>query len=116
MIDAAQTALKDPSILNAAVFCVAAVGGQVLHAVKKWSDGYDWVFSNPRATVGALIANFTGMAAFVALGNLESIQSMAALIGFGISWGLGTDSVVNRGSQRAWTDEERAANAAKARK
>ena len=111
MTDAAQTVLKDPSVLNAIVFCVAAVGGQVLHAVKKWSDGFDWIFANPRRTVGAIIANLTGMVGFVSTGALDNV-SLGTVIALGIFMGLSADSVLNAGKQKVWTPEERATNAA----
>ena len=113
MIDTAQSVLKDPSVLNAVVFCIAALGGQVLHAVKKWSDGYDWVFSNPRRTIGAIVANIGGMAGFVATPGALSGMQLGTLIALGIFMGLSADSVINKSGQRPWTDEERAENAAK---
>ena len=109
MMEAAQTVLQDPSVLNATVFCVAAIGGQVLHAVKKWVDGYAWVMSNPRATVGAVIGNVTGMVGFISTGALDEVTKVGTVIALGLFMGLSADSVINRGSQRVWSDAEREA-------
>lgn len=99
----------DPSIAHAGIFCAAATAGQFFHALKKWSDGYQWITANPRATVGAIVANLMGMATFVGSGSLDSITAAGTLIAFGLSWGFSADAAANKGSQRIWTDEERAA-------
>lgn len=103
--------LADPSVHNAAVFCAGAMLGQFLHALKKWSDGYVWIMSNPRATVGAIIGNITGMVGFISSGSLDSINSLATVACLGLFMGMSADSVLNKGAQKVWTDEERAANA-----
>ena len=113
MNTAVQTVLKDPSVLNAVVFCIAALSGQILHAVKKWADGYQWVLSNPRATVGAVIGNLAGMVGFVSTGALDEITKIGTVIALGIFMGLTADSVLNRGQQRVWTEAERAEKAGK---
>lgn len=107
MNQAVQTVLKDPSILNAVVFCIAALAGQILHAVQKWTQGYKWVLSNPRATVGAVIANLTGMVGFIGTGALDEITGIATVIALGLFMGLSADSVLNRGTKTVWTDEQR---------
>ena len=108
MIEAAQTVLKDPSVLSATVFCVSAVAGQMLHAVKKWTEGYQWVWANPRATVGAMIGNLVGMVGFISTGALDDIPKISTIIALGLFMGLSADSVLNKGSKSVWTDEERA--------
>ena len=113
MIGAAQKVLNDPSVLNATVFCMAAVLGQIFHAVKKWTQGYDWVLSNPRATIGAIIGNITGMVGFIATGALDDIQKLGTVIALGLFMGLSADSVLNKGSQVKWSPTERKAKLAK---
>lgn len=109
MNQAIQTVLKDPSVLNSVVFCVAAVAGQILHGIKKWTEGYIWVTANPRATVGAVIGNLAGMAGFISTGALDDITKIATVMWLGLFMGLSADSVLNKGSQKVWTEEERAA-------
>lgn len=109
MNQAIQTVLKDPSMLNSVVFCVAAVAGQILHAIKKWTEGYVWVTSNPRATVGAVIGNLAGMAGFISTGALDDITKIATVMWLGVFMGLSADSVLNKGSKSIWTEEERKA-------
>ena len=108
MNQAIQTVLKDPAVLNSVVFCAGALAGQILHAAKKWAEGYVWVASNPKATVGALVANLAGMAGFIATGALDAIPSPVTALWMGIFMGLSADSVINRGAKKPWTDEERA--------
>lgn len=102
MNQAIQTVLKDPSVLNATVFCVAALGGQILHAVKKWTEGYQWVLSNPKATVGAVLANMVGMVGFVSTGALDEITKIATVIALGLFMGMSADSAINKGSRAVW--------------
>jgi len=109
MNQAVQAMLQDASVVNATVFCTAAMCGQLLHMVKKWADGYERVLSNPRATVGALIGNISGMVGFVSTGALDEITKVGTVIALGIFMGLSADSVLNKGQQRVWTDDERAA-------
>lgn len=111
MIDAAQKVLQDPSVLNATVFCVAALGGQLLHAVKKWTEGYQWVLSNPKATVGAVIGNLAGMVGFVSTGALDEITKIATVIALGLFMGMSADSALNKGTKVVWTPEQRAEKA-----
>lgn len=115
MIAAAQKVLDDPSVLNATLFCIAATFGQVLHAVKKWADGFEWVFTNPRRTVGAVVANVGGMVGFISTGALSDIPQIGTVIALGIFMGLSADSVLNKGSQVIWDDARRAKEAAKKR-
>lgn len=110
MNTAIQTVLKDPSTANAVIFCAAAAAGQLLHAVKKWCEGYQWVTANPRATVGAIIGNVTGMVGFVATGALDDITKIGTVIALGAFMGLSADSVLNKGAKEVWTQEERDAN------
>lgn len=107
-MQAIQQALKDPSILNAVVFCACAGFGQLLHAVKKWTEGYAWVTANPRQTVAAIIGNMTGMLGFISTGALDEITKVGTVMALGIFMGLSADSVLNKGSKEIWTDEKRA--------
>lgn len=100
----------DPSVLSAGIFCAAALGGQLLHAVKKWTEGYQWVTANPRQTVGAIIGNLTGMVGFISTGALDEITKVGTLAALGLFMGLSADSMLNKGKQDVWTEEERATN------
>ena len=102
MQTAIQTVLDNPTVLNASLFCVAAMVGQIFHAIKKWAEGYDWIMGNFRRTVGAIIGNITGMVGFISSGTLDNIGSMGALIAFGLFMGLSADSVLNSGSRVKW--------------
>ena len=100
-----QTMIQDASLVNAAVFCAAAVGGQFLHAVKKWTEGYDWVRSNMRATIGAVLANALGIVGFVSTGALDEVTKIATVISLGLFMGFSADSAVNKGSRKVWDAE-----------
>jgi hypothetical protein len=110
MLEAAQTVLKDPSVLNATVFCAAAFAGQGLHHVKKWAEGEDWTMANFRRTVGALAGNVAGMLGFVATGALDDMAKIGTVIALGAFMGFSADSALNKGSRKEWTDEERKAS------
>ena len=107
-----QTMLKNPDILAALIFCAAALFGQVLHAIKKWGDGEDWVLSNLRRTVGAVIGNMVGMVVFIQTGVLAPIMAqpngLFAIVLFGIYNGFSADSALNKGTRKVLTPEERA--------
>lgn len=107
-MQAIQVALKDPSIMNAVLFCGAALLGQLLHAIKKWAEGYDWITSNPRQTVAAVIGNMTGMAGFISTGALDEITKIGTLIFLGVFMGLSADSVLNKGSRQVWDEGKKA--------
>ena len=119
MIEATQRLLADPSVLHAAVFCAAAIAGQVLHALKKWSEGEQWLLGNLRRTVGAVIGNLTAMAGFISTGTLTDIPALGTVIALGVFMGLSADSLLNKGAGRAgWSEaerEQRAGNSAAAR-
>ncbi len=106
-----QTALKNPDALAALIFCAAALGGQVLHAIKKWCDGEDWVLSNLRRTVGAVIGNMVGMVVFIQTGVLAPIMAqqngLFAIVLFGIYNGFSADSALNKGTRKVLTEDER---------
>lgn len=108
MIEAAQTVLKDPSVLNAVVFACAAVVGQVLHAVKKLLEGEVWVLGNVKRTIAAVIGNFMAIAAFLAAPNALSGMQVGTILAFGLFMGFSADSVINKGVRKPWTEEERA--------
>ena len=100
--------LKDQQVVNALIFTLAAGAGQLLHAIKKWSDGEAWVLANLRRTVGAVIGNLTGIIGFITTGALDGMK-VGALIALGIFMGLSADSILNKGSRAEWTDEQRKA-------
>lgn len=109
---------NNPDVAAALLFCVTAVGGQVLHAIKKWGDGEveciaDWFRTGIRGTVSAMIANVAGMLLFVQTGILTAIYQAQhgwwALILFGFMNGFTSDSGLNKGIRKVWTPEERAA-------
>ena len=100
--------LKDQSLINALIFAVAALSGQLLHAVKKWSDGEAWLLANPRRTIGACIGNLTAIAGFITSGTIDGMK-LAQLIFLGVFMGLSADSVLNKGARAEWTPEQRAA-------
>lgn len=110
----------NPAVAAAVIFCVAAALGQLLHAVKKWTEGevecvWSWISSSPRRTVGALLGNATGMLVFIQTGVLEPIYQAPngwwALILFGMTNGFSADSALNKATRNAWSPEERAAKA-----
>ncbi len=107
-----QTILKNPDILAALIFCASALSGQVLHAIKKWGDGEQWILSEPRRTVGAIIGNMVGMVVFIQTGVLAPIMAqpngLFALVLFGLTNGFTSDSALNKGTRKVLTDEERA--------
>ena len=105
-MEAAQTVLQDPSVLKASVFCVAAAAGQLIHVAKKIREGYKWLWANPGATVAAIAANLVGMLGFVSLGGVTALD-LGTVIALGLFMGHSADSVLNRGAQRVFTDEER---------
>jgi hypothetical protein len=110
MMETAQKVLQDQSVLNSVAFASAAVGGQVLHALKKWSEGEAWIMANARRTVGAIIANFVAIAGFISTGALDEITKIATVLALGLFMGFSADSAINKGNGRVvWTDEERAA-------
>jgi len=109
MIEAAQKVLQDQSVLNAVAFASAAIGGQVLHALKKWAEGEEWIMANVRRTIGAVVANFVAIAGFISTGALDSMPKIATVLALGLFMGFSADSAINKGGgRRPWTDEERA--------
>jgi len=109
MIKAAQKVLADPSVMNAVAFASAAIGGQVLHALKKWAEGEAWLLVNAKRTVGAVIANFIAIAGFISTGALDEITKIATVLALGLFMGFSADSAINKGGRKVWTDEEREA-------
>lgn len=101
--------LKDQVVVNALIFTAAALLGQFLHAVKKWTEGEAWLLVNIRRTVGALIANVTAIIGFILTGALNGIPDVYTVIFLGLTMGFSTDSAINKGQRKEWTEEERAA-------
>lgn len=101
--------LKDQTIVNALIFTGAALLGQLLHAVKKWAEGDAWLLVNIRRTVAALIANVTAIVGFIMTGALNGIPDVYTVILLGLTMGFSTDSTINKGQRKEWTEEERAA-------
>lgn len=105
-----QEVLSNPIFIATLAFCLAAGGGQVLHAVKKWSEGavpslQDWLFGNPRRTVAAMIGNGAGMLIFIQTGVLGPLSSVPngwwAVVLFGFMNGYSADSALNRATKQA---------------
>lgn len=93
------------------IFCLAALLGQILHAVKKWADGeadnpWNWLRTNPKRTVSALIGNAIAMFYFVTSGALTGMTG-TSLIVFGVMQGVATDSALNKGARNVWTATKR---------
>lgn len=108
MMEAAQKVLEDQSVLNAVAFASAAIAGQVLHALKKWAEGEEWVFVNAKRTIGAVVANFVAIVGFISTGALDSMPKIATVLALGVFMGFSADSAINKGVRKPWTDEERA--------
>lgn len=100
-----QTTLADPGVRHAALFTAAALAGQAIHGVKKWTAGEEWMFANLKRTVAAVIANLTAVVAAIQLGldNLTLSQLLAA----GVTLGLSADTLVNKGVRKQWSEEKR---------
>ena len=105
-----QAMLKNPDIVATLFFCIAASVGQILHAIKKWSDGevnspVEWLTVNLRHTVGAVIGNLGGMLVFIQTGVLGPLMAMPngmfALILFGFMNGYTVDSGLNKVTRAA---------------
>lgn len=109
MNEAIQTTLSDPTVLSSTLFCIAAVFGQVLHAVKKWAEGYQYTRASIKRTIAALIGNITGVIGFVSTGALEGTQ-VGTVIALGMFMGLSANSVINKSVRPEWTAEQRKEN------
>lgn len=106
MQDMIQTVVADPGVRNGVLFASAAIVGQILHGVKKWAEGEDIMFSNPKRTVAAIIGNLSAILGAMAMGldNLSISQAILA----GATLGLAADSVLNKGERKVWPAEKRA--------
>ena len=114
MIDAV---LKDPAILNAGVYIVAAFAGQIFFAVKLWAGKqiecvWDRFGDDPRASVAAVISNITVMVGVVAILPLDTMPLSACLL-TGFLQGISADSTLNKSERRQWSEAERQAAGAK---
>lgn len=108
----------NPDAAAAIIFCLSAVAGQILHAVKKWADGevespIAWITNGLRRSVGAMIGNLGGMIVFIQTGVLGPILALPngwwAIFLFGFMNGFTADSALNKAKRQAWTEEQRAA-------
>lgn len=106
MNEAIQTTLADPTVLNSTLFCVAALLGQVLHAVKKWAEGYKYTRASIKRTIAAFIGNITGIIGFVSTGALDGTQT-GTVIALGMFMGLSANSIINKSTRPEWTEEQR---------
>ena len=106
MNEAIQTTLSDPTVLNSTLFCISALLGQVLHAVKKWAEGYQYTRASIKRTIAAFIGNITGIIGFVSTGALDGTQ-MGTIIALGMFMGLSANSVINKSIRPEWTAEQR---------
>ena len=107
-----------PQVAAALLFCMGAIGGQVMHAIKKWADGEvdcisAWLLGNPKRAVSAAIGNGAGMLIFIQTGVLGSIYQTPdgwwALCLLGFMNGFTADSALNKATRSAWTPEKREA-------
>lgn len=105
-----QAILRNPDVVAAMVFCLAAGGGQALHAIKKWAEGtsaslWEWLFGNPRRTVAAVIGNGAGMLVFIQTGVLGPMTGLPngwwAVLLLGFMNGYTADSALNRAARQA---------------
>jgi hypothetical protein len=110
MNDMIQTVVADPGVRNAVLFTAAALAGQAIHGIKKWTAGEEWMFANLKRTVAAVIANLTAVVAAIQLGldNLTLSQLLAA----GVTLGLSADTLVNKGVRKPWSEDQREAKSA----
>lgn len=100
-----QTTLADPGVRHAALFAVAALAGQTLHGVKKWTAGEEWMFANLKRTVAAVITNLTAVVAAIQLG-LDNL-TLSQLLATGMMLGLSADALTNKGVRKPWSEEKR---------
>jgi hypothetical protein len=111
-------ALENPTGLNILLFFLAAIFGQGLHGVMKWTRGEAaspaaWFTSNIKATMAAVIANLGLSIAAVQLLPIDHMTPWASLLA-GLMNGLGSDTL-NNGTRPTWTQEQRAAIAPSAK-
>lgn len=112
MMEAVQTALKDPSIRNASVYAAAAFGGMGLNYLARWGRGEEanvlhYLFKfHPGRTVAAFVTNLIAIAAFVSTGALND-ASLAVALALGITQGYVIDNSVNKGKRKVWTPTKR---------
>jgi hypothetical protein len=107
-------ALAGPAEVNTILFVLAALVGQFLHGVLKWTRGeaespLAWFTSNIKATIGAVIANIGITVAAIQLLPIDGMTAWASLYA-GLLCGLGSDTL-NKGARPTWTPEQRAAKA-----
>jgi len=88
---------------NAPIFLAIALAGMLAHAVKKWAYReirgklVDWYVMHPRASVGALLGCFGGLATALLTGTLHDPSSSAEILAaFGIGWGADTFNTQGR--------------------
>ncbi len=106
MVESIQSVLQDKSILNAVVYCAGSVIGQVIFWITRWANNEKWVMVNFKRTVAAVTSNFGVMAGLVVLVPLDTISLGLALF-TGITQGIALDSMVNKGTRKVLTEEER---------
>jgi len=108
---AISKALAGPAEVNTIMFIIAALIGQILHGVLKWTQGeanspVGWFTSNIKATIGAFIANIGITITAIQLLPIDTMTAWASLYA-GLLCGLGSDTL-NKGARPAWTPEQRA--------
>lgn len=99
--------------INFVCYCLAAMAGQFGYASKLWlAKEIDCVMDrfrqDPRATILALLTNFStigGVAILIPFGQMP--MQAAILMGFMQGWTA--DSAVNKSVRPIWTDAQRAA-------
>lgn len=94
-----------------AAYVLCCILGQIGNAAWLWLKREipcvaDRFVSDPRATIVSIITNIAGVASIAMLIPFESTPLQAAMI-MGFLQGVSSDSVVNKNTRAAWTDEER---------
>ena len=105
MNDILKSIFESPDTVAMVVFSSSALVGQGFHLLKKWVDGdADWVSTNLRRTVGAVMGNVGGIVVFVQTGVLGPMLSLPngwwAIAMFGFTNGFSADSALNKGNAK----------------
>lgn len=110
MIDAVQTALREPATMNAATFVAGALAGIPISWIAKWANKevdciMDMLVTEPRRTVFSMLANLALVVGAISTGTVpdKAVTAFAAgllICGF-------ADSVLNKGKRRKWSAKKR---------
>ncbi len=92
--------------LSSLEFFIIGLASMMMHGVKKWVQGeirgnlIDWYIVHPRASVGALLACFGGIATAILTGTLTDHSQGAQIVA---AWGIGyaADTINSQGEINA---------------